>query len=88
MRTPFRSVPDSNPILVNRLERDKWRRRLSLLQAQLGEIRAQRAELERRLALLGRELDRITRLLRAARSSSLPMDRGEVIRAPRPPTSY
>lgn len=79
-------MPDPTAVLVNRQERDKWRHRVSLLQAQLGRVRLERHELERRLARLRRELSRVTQLTRTARAAVLPAGRRGVIDGRRPPS--
>ncbi len=58
----FGEMPDPSPVLASTEEREKWRHRLSLLQATLRETRAERIRLERRLAALRREISHLAEL--------------------------
>ncbi|MCI4339943.1 MAG: hypothetical protein L3K06_02675 [Thermoplasmata archaeon] len=50
---------DVDAVLLSLQERDKWRRRLDLLQSSLEEIRARRTRLQDRLRSIKRELGRV-----------------------------
>ena len=50
---------DVDSVLLNVQERDKWRRRLQLLRASLGELKTRRARVSERLKRIKRELRRL-----------------------------
>ena len=50
---------DVDAVLLSLQERDKWRRRLDLLQSSLEEVRARRARIQTRLKGIRRELGRV-----------------------------
>ncbi|MCI4361274.1 MAG: hypothetical protein L3J91_06175 [Thermoplasmata archaeon] len=50
---------DVESVLLNVQERDKWRRRLELLRASLGELKLRRARVTQRLRRIKRELRRL-----------------------------
>ena len=51
---------DVEAVLLSVQERDKWRRRLALLEKSLGEVRDSRARLQKRLRRIKSELSRLT----------------------------
>ena len=51
---------DVDAVLLSVQERDKWRRRLALLEKSLGEVRDDRSRLQKRLQRIKRELNRLT----------------------------
>ena len=53
---------DVDAVLLSVQERDKWRRRLDLLQSSLDEVRARRVRLQDRLRAIKRELGRFARV--------------------------
>jgi predicted kinase len=50
---------DVDAVLLSLQERDKWRRRLDLLQSSLEEVRARRTRIAVRLRSIKRELGRV-----------------------------
>jgi len=50
---------DVDAVLLSLQERDKWRRRLDLLQSSLEEVRARRGRIQVRLRGIKRELGRV-----------------------------
>ncbi len=50
---------DVDSVLLSVQERDKWRRRLEVLERSLGEVRERRRRLEARLARMKKELVRL-----------------------------
>jgi uncharacterized coiled-coil DUF342 family protein len=50
---------DVDSVLLSVQERDKWRRRMEVLERSLGDVRAQRRRLERTLRQLKKELAKI-----------------------------
>ncbi len=50
---------DIDSVLLSVQERDKWRRRLEVLERSLGEVRERRRRLELRLARMKKELVRL-----------------------------
>ncbi len=58
---PGRSPPmvDVDSVLLSLQERDKWRRRMEVLERSLGEIRDRRHRLEVRLRRIKKELARV-----------------------------
>ncbi|MGI0132771.1 MAG: hypothetical protein ACREDK_06755 [Thermoplasmata archaeon] len=50
---------DLETVLLNVQERDKWRHRLELLQASLGELKLRRSRATQRLRLIKRDLRRL-----------------------------
>lgn len=78
-------MPDVTVVLYNVQERDKWRRRLSLLETALREVRDRRQRLERRLVRVKREIERLTLLTQAARTAAGPTSLREVVDGRRSP---
>jgi len=78
-------VPDVGVVLQNVQEREKWRRRVTLLEAALREVRDRRQRLERRLSHLKREIARLTVLTQAARTAAGPASVREVVDGRRAP---
>lgn len=66
-------------------ERDKWRRRLEVLEASLGEVRERRRRLEVRLRKIRRELQRLERTAREYVGTGPRGSRSEVTGVPRGP---
>jgi septal ring factor EnvC (AmiA/AmiB activator) len=54
-----RGVVDVDSVLLSVQERDKWRRRMELLERSLGEVRERRRRLEARLRRIKKELSRL-----------------------------
>jgi phage shock protein A len=78
-------VPEIGVVLQNVQEREKWRRRVTLLETALREVRDRRQRLERRLGRLKREIARLTVVTRAARTTAAPTSVREVIDGRRAP---
>lgn len=51
---------DVEAVLLSVQERDKWRRRLALLERSLSEVRESRARLQKRMRRIKSELSRLT----------------------------
>lgn len=66
-------------------ERDKWRRRLEVLEASLGEVLERRRRLELKLRKVRRELQRLERTAREYVGMGPPGSRSEVTGVPRGP---
>lgn len=81
------TVLDVGVVLQNVQERERWRRRVSLLETTLREVRERRQQLERRLARTKREISRLTLLTRAARTAGSSSARREVVDGRRGPPS-
>ncbi|MGD0250342.1 MAG: hypothetical protein ABSB97_05600 [Thermoplasmata archaeon] len=74
---------DVDSVLLSVQERDKWRRRMELLERSLGEVRVQRRRLESRLRRIKKDLARFRLTADAVldlRRTALPP---EVTHAPR-----
>jgi hypothetical protein len=54
-----RDMVDTESVLMNVQEREKWRRRMDLLDRTLGELRAQRRRVETRLRRIRQEIARL-----------------------------
>jgi hypothetical protein len=59
VRDPARGVVDVDSVLLSVQERDKWRRRMELLERSLGEVRERRHRLETRLRRIKKDLVRL-----------------------------
>ncbi len=78
-------MPDVGVVLQNVQEREKWRRRVALLETALNEVRDRRQRLERRLTRLKREMSRLNILTRTARTAASSVSVREVIDGRRAP---
>lgn len=79
---------DVDAVLLSVQERDKWRRRVDVLQRSLAEVRAQRTAIEARLKKIKRDLGRLAsysaavveQTTRTHRSSDYAPTEGQLIR--------
>jgi len=76
---------DVDSVLLSVQERDKWRRRMEVLERSLGDVRERRRRLERSLRRLKKELARVRITADAVLDFARARVRNEVIHAPRSP---
>jgi chromosome segregation ATPase len=76
---------DVDSVLLSVQERDKWRRRMEVLERSLGEVRERRRRLERSLRRLKKELARLRITADAVLDFARAQVRSEVVHAPRSP---
>jgi septal ring factor EnvC (AmiA/AmiB activator) len=76
-------VVDVDSVLLSVQERDKWRRRMELLERSLDEVRERRRRLEARLRRTKKELSRLRVTVDAVHDLTRAPLPGEVTSAPR-----
>jgi chromosome segregation ATPase len=76
---------DVDSVLLSVQERDKWRRRMEVLERSLGEVRERRRRLERSLRRLRKELTKLRITADAVLDFARTQVQSEVNRAPRHP---
>jgi hypothetical protein len=73
---------DVDSVLLSVQERDKWRRRLQVLEKSLGDTRAKRDRLRGRLRRIKKDLDRLVELSEATLAARLILSPPGGVRAP------
>ena len=76
---------DVDSVLLSVQERDKWRRRMEVLERSLGEVRERRRRLERSLRRLRKELAKLRVTADAVLDFARTRVQSEVTHAPRAP---